>query len=361
MSTLYAQTIYDTGLGAYVRYTLQYVTNSPDPAVTIPTGVGPFDSSTHKVIAQTQDQKPQVWYPVATIGDLPANASVVIGDTCYVVAEDAQYVYNGVAWIVNSGGGGGETVLWEWIGTDDSQFALSNPLPAPATTSGVVTGPELTVVADAQSVLQNDIALYVDAIAAGGATWWMDTPVPLASIKYIEMEFGYPFPGPDPTSTEMVQYGLIIGGDADTGHAIAVLASFQGTGLGDVEQHIIVNQVDPVGPTVTVLVDDTLPGFAYGLTWRINVNMARNNTMYAGGTGVPNGSLNAQLTGWVIGPTSGGTFPHSATALFNTNLYPPGPSWATTACNRIGIVVSGNWTATSGGQEMSIGRIRFLG
>lgn len=105
MATVYAQTVFDIGLGAYVRYTQQLVTANPDPATTTPVGVGPFNAATHRILQQIESHNPQTWLPVATFADLPSNSAVLVGDTCYVIADAETYRWDGAVWAVLGGGG----------------------------------------------------------------------------------------------------------------------------------------------------------------------------------------------------------------------------------------------------------------
>lgn len=104
MATVYAQTVFDIGLGAYVRYTQQLVTANPDPATTTPVGVGPFNAATHRILQQIESHNPQTWFTVPTVGDLPMNSAVLVGDICWVQGTSTQYTWNGASWEVTGGG-----------------------------------------------------------------------------------------------------------------------------------------------------------------------------------------------------------------------------------------------------------------
>lgn len=111
MATLYTQTIYDTGLATTVRYTLQYLTATPSPSVTTPTGSGSYDPSTHRIVQQVENHKPQFWLPVSSYGDLPNDSALQPGDLCYVTGV-AQYIYTGTTWILNDNDGSADAGIF---------------------------------------------------------------------------------------------------------------------------------------------------------------------------------------------------------------------------------------------------------
>lgn len=230
-------------------------------------------------------------------------------------------------------------VIWEWNGVDTTQFAASNPLPAPAL-PGTAVGATLTAVASPQ--VPGGAALTVDVAsfsAAGGAVWWIDQPLPLNRRFRVEAEFGVPLP--TPSSGESTIIGVVFGGDT-AGFVLASTLEVRDDGFGNTTYIRRVVQYDPVGPNNVILLEDTtFGGYLAGMVVRVHLD--RGDTSYAGPPGVPRGTIITEHTAWVPPPTTNYAVGGSV-AIANSAFLPPGPAWATSSCDRIGIMLAGNST-----------------
>lgn len=127
---VYVQSIVDTGIGQRVVYQTVKPTNSPDPATTVPVGTGPYNSLTHQIIAQFDNQNPRIWPPAATFADLPTSG-VLEGDQCWVIDATAMYFANADGGTWAAGSGGGALTLQQVIAGGVPNNAVTIPYAAP--------------------------------------------------------------------------------------------------------------------------------------------------------------------------------------------------------------------------------------
>lgn len=296
-----------------------------------------------------------VFADVASLPDASVSSEgVEAGDFAYCVDGDVFYKCTNAAanlWTVM-----GSDVVWEWNGVDTSQFATSNVLPAPAV-PGTTTGASLTAVAS--SVAPGGVALEVGLTSMSGpgaAIWWIDQPLPLQNMR-VEMSFSYPNPGPLPSSGEAAYVGFVFAGDSTLNSVIADTYWFEDDGAGNIIYSHKVYQYESSGPTFVLLTDDVMPTGSYFLFAETRVQADRGDVVYAGGSGVPRGSIDSVVSGFLPPPTATLSLPHGSAAMLNSTLFPPGTAWSTSSCNRIGIVIGGSTTTPFTSQII---RLRFL-
>lgn len=303
--------------------------------------------------------------PTATIVDIAtvgSNPYRYVGVSCGldpIVGANTLIAWAGAG--AQSAGGSSSSALFEWNGINDTQYS-DNPLPAPSVDVGA-TNPELNVTALSISPSQFQLAISADDMTNGAALWWANPLVPFASIKQLEARFGRPQPGIDPTTTEHCSIGFIVAGDDATNHAIVFLLDFAGDGAGNIVTTLYVYASDPTGPTITYLLIKVLPAATEGYFWRmvVDLQVARNNTAYGGAPGSPSGTMAVRVEPWALPPTTGFTSPDGGLAIFNPVVFPIGTSFATSACNKVGVIMIGNWTAASGPQTGTIFQMKITG
>jgi len=244
------------------------------------------------------------------------------------------------------------SILFEWNGTNATQLS-GNPLPGPSISTNA-TNPELNVVSSSIAPTQNTINITADDMTNGAAIWWANPTVPFADMKKIELRFTRPQPCVDPMSTEEVSIGIVYAGYETTEHVLVQRLRFIGDGAGNIETYLEVFGFDPTGPTVVSLFSKQI-SFTAGQVYRLvsDLQVSRDDTVYAGPPGVPTGTIDLTLSSWFVPPTTGTTNPDGGFVLLNSFVFPLGASWATTACNKVGIIMGGNWTNGASGAQTS--------
>ncbi len=333
MATFYVQKIYDNGLPGYVQYITAIPTVSPNPATTTPVGVGPFNASTH-VIQSSYDNPNQ---------DILGGINV---DTPMAPTVGQVPTWDGTEFVPATGGGGGSTVLWEWNGLDTTQFTTDNTLPAPGNTSGL-TNPTLTVVASSVNPPHGmGLSVACDAgTVAGYGIWWINDLVPLQNMV-IRVTMSLPDPPITLSSSEYVLAGVVFAGDL-AGFGISNTLRFVDDGAGNINTARVMYQTNPVDLVNTAVLYDDLTGGGYYWYYDLYVTADRLDVDYAGGTGVPRGLCVATSGAWVPPPTTGGTYMVSS-AILNSLFAAPGPAWATSSCNRVGVLLGTDSSTPTG-------------
>lgn len=295
--------------------------------------------------------------PVASL--LPTDPYRYVGVSCGidpVLAGNTLVAWAGAGTQPMNGGG------VTWNGIDDTQFSASQTLPNPiaALTFGAsVVNPQLNVVAAPQMSKSGfTINLSANEITNGVASWLFDPTFDLASMGDYSWSFRAPIPGPSPTSGESVSVGILYAGDA-SGLMIADMIEFADDTFGAIVTKRRVVQVNRIDTVTMVLSEDTFSNAAYVWLASGHTDLTHNDTAYAGGTGVPVGTASVQASGWIPGPVTGST-PNGVGLFISSFFYAPGPAWATSGCNRVGVILGGAWTnAISGAQTMTISGVRF--
>lgn len=247
------------------------------------------------------------------------------------------------------GGGGGSNVLLKWTQLDLAQFS-GNPLPDPGLSGGLsVVNPQMVTAATLSDTRVN-AAMTADEMTYASAVWWANTPVPLGDMI---IRWSVSYPTTLPGLGESVSYGVAYGGDAADGLIIMDLVEF-----ANVADNIVakrrVTMANPVDAVNVVLYECEIYS-GYILTFSADLRVTRDDTTYAGGTGVPSGYAEVSTTSFVPGATVAPVSHNGGVVPFSSAYLAPGAAWATSACNRVGFVLSGVWTnALSGNLGGSI-------
>jgi hypothetical protein len=243
--------------------------------------------------------------------------------------------------LMAGGGGGSSNVLWKWNQENFIQFT-GNPLPDPGFSSGAsVVNAEITMTSTT-SALRTAILMRADELV-GMAGWWANDLVTFADM-YLRWSVAYPTGLP--VDGESIAYGVLYGGDAEDAIFIYDCIEFATVGPNTVIKRRIV-MVNPVDALTVVLYECEIFG-GYVIVSTADLRATRDDTSYAGGTGVPAGQAAVTTSAFIPAPSAAPETANGGVILFNSTVLPPGAAWATSACNRVGIAISGNWTAASG-------------
>lgn len=249
-------------------------------------------------------------------------------------------------------GGSGETVLFELNTADLSQFDSS---PAPSFVIDSITNPALTLGAGPYT---GTIIVGADGAVGGSAGWLFTDPVPILSIKRIEMSFSFPTASPSAASGESVYVGFIYGGDDDT-YAITDVFTYYDDG-GQLKTLRVVTMIDysvPASPVTTELYSDDAAG-ATGFSVR---HSAFDFDLVRDDDGDLVGFLEVRNNVWVPPPTTGAALPHGLLVGFIPGFLVPPAGMGASAMNRIGVVFGGNFGEGTGASGFPISRFKVIG
>lgn len=245
-------------------------------------------------------------------------------------------------------------VIWKYDGTLSS-FS-DNPLPDPGLQGGVsVDVPTLTLgTGDSPSRLP--MLLGADEMVSGAAIWWVDDVIPFGDM-YARWSVSYP--SAFPADGEAIGVGIVYAADTD-GLYVYDIVEFANVGDSLVVTRRVVsaNAVD----AVNVVMYESVVNGGYIVTSTLDIRATRDGDSYGPpGPGTLTGTANITTSAFVPGGLDAPASATGAVLVYSSDLSPVGEAWSTSACNRVGVILTGEWTnAGSGRLSCQMSNIEFL-